>query len=57
MKLALAVVEEAECFRTEVEDIKDAVEEADLADMAEVYMDVAMEEEGEIGAVDNIIKW
>ena len=30
MKLALAVVEEAECFRTEVEDIKDAVEEADL---------------------------
>ena len=43
MKLALAVVEEAECFRTEVEDIKDAVEEADLQDMAEVDLEIFVE--------------
>ena len=42
MNLALAAVEEAVYFRYKAEDIKDAVEEADLADMAEVYLVVAM---------------
>ena len=57
MKLALAAVEEAEYFRSEGEDIKDAVEEADMSDVAEVYLDMAMEEEETIGAVDKMIKW
>ena len=57
MKPEITAVEEASDFRTKAEEIKGAVEEADLADMAEVYMDVAMEEEGEIGAVDNILEW
>ena len=42
MKVALAAVEEAEALKEEAEDIKDAVEEADLADMAELDLDVAM---------------
>ena len=36
MNLALTAVEEALDFRSEVEDIKDAVQEAYLADVAEV---------------------
>ena len=55
MKLALAAVEEAADFRTEAEDIKDAVEEADLEDVAEVDLAVAMEEEETIGAVYKMI--
>ena len=57
MKLALEVVEEAVYFRCKAEDIKDAVEEVDLADVEEVYMVVAMEEEETIGAVDKILEW
>ena len=45
MKLVLAVVEEAEYFRTESENIKDAAEDAYLSDMAELDMAVDMEEE------------
>ena len=42
MKLALVAVEEAVYFRYKAEDIKDAVEEADLADVAEVDLVVSM---------------
>ena len=45
MNLVLATVEGAADFRTEAEDIKGAVEEADLADVAQLYLDVAMKEE------------
>ena len=45
MKLTLAAVEDAADFRTEAEDIKDAAEKSDLADMAELDLSVAMEEE------------
>ena len=44
-------------FRTEAEDMKDAVEEADLGDVSEVDLDVAMEEEENIGAVDKMLEW
>ena len=64
MKLVLTAVEQAEYFRTEAEDfrtkaedIKDAVEEAYLADVAEVRLAVVMEEEETTGSVDKIIKW
>ena len=64
MKLVLAAVEETEYFmteaedlRTRAEDIKDAVEEAYLADVAEVHLAVAMEEEETTGSVDKILKW
>ena len=53
--LALAAMEEAEDFRNEAEDIKGAGEEANLADMLELDLAMAMEEEKTIGAVDNII--
>ena len=56
MKLALAAVQEAADFRTETEDIKDAVEEANLADLAEVDLSGAMEEEETIGAVDKMFE-
>ena len=55
MNLALAAVEEAAYFRAEAEDIKDAVKETDFADVAEVDMDMAMEEEETIGAVDKML--
>ena len=42
MKLELAAVEQAVYFKVKAEDIKDAAEEADLADVAEVDMVVAM---------------
>ena len=42
MNLALTAVEEAEYFRAEAGDIKDAVEEADLEDVAELDLSVAM---------------
>ena len=45
MKLSLAAVEEVEYFRNVAEDIKYAVEEANLEDVAEVYLAVVMEEE------------
>ena len=57
MKLSLAVVGEAEDLSTKAEDIQDAVEEADLADVAEVELTMAMEEEETIGAVYNMIEW
>ena len=57
MNLALAEVEEAAYSRTDEEDIKGASEEADLADVTEVYLAVALEEEETVGAVDNIIEW
>ena len=57
MKLTLAAVEEAVDFRAEAEDIKDAAEEADLADVAEVDIFVATKEEEIIGTVDNMLKW
>ena len=57
MKVALAAVEEAEALKEEAEDIKDAVEEADLADMAELDLDVAMQEEETIGAVGKMLEW
>ena len=41
--MALVAVEEAADFRTEAEDIKDAVEEADLADVAELDLYVSKE--------------
>ena len=50
-------MEEAAYFRTEAEDIKDAVEEADLEDVAEVDLAVAKEEEEIIGTVDKITEW
>ena len=56
MKLALVAVEEAVYFRYEAEDTKDAVEEEDLADVAEVYLVVAMQEEETMGAVDKILE-
>ena len=56
MKLAFAAVEEARENRTEAEDIKDAVEEADLAEVTEVDLAMAMEEEETIGAADKIIE-
>ena len=55
MMLALAAMEEASDFRTEVEDIKGAGEEANLADVVQLDLAVDMEEEKTIGAVDNII--
>ena len=57
MKLALAAVQEAADFRTETEDIKDAVEEANLADLVEVDLSGAMEEEETIGALDKMLEW
>ena len=50
-------VEEAAYFRTEAEDIKDAVEEADLEDVAEVDLAVAKEGEEIIGTVEKILEW
>ena len=50
-------MEEAVNFRTEVEDIKDAMEEAYLADVTDVDLAMNMEEEEKIGAVDNMLKW
>ena len=50
-------VEEAVYFRDETEDIKDAVEEADLEDVTELDMAVAVEEEETIGAVEKILEW
>ena len=44
-------------FRTEAEDTKDAVEEADLEEVSEVDLEVAMEEEETIGAVDKMLEW
>ena len=49
-------MEEARENRTEAEDIKDAVEEADLAEVTEVDLAMAMEEEETIGAADKIIE-
>ena len=57
MKLELAAAEEAVYFRSKAEDIKDAAEEADLADVAEVDIFVATKEEEIIGTVDNMLKW
>ena len=56
MNLALAAVGEVADFRNDVEDIKDAVEEADLEDVVEVDLAMAMEEEETIGAADKIIE-
>ena len=56
MKLELAAVEEAADFSTEAEDIKDTVEKADLADVEEVDLYVAMKEEEIIGTVDKILE-
>ena len=56
MKLSLHVVEEAEDFRTKEEYIKDAVKESDLANVSEVDLVVAMEEEETIFSVDNMIE-
>ena len=50
-------MEEAAVFRSMAEDIKDALEKADLADVAEVYLSVDMEEEETIGAVDKMLEW
>ena len=50
-------MEEAVNFRSEVEDIKDAVEEVDLKDAVEVDLVVAMEEEETIGAVEKMLEW
>ena len=44
-------------FRTEAEDIKYTVGEADPADMAEVDLVLAMEEEETIGALEKILEW
>ena len=57
LKLALAAVEEAKDFRAEAEDVKDAVEEADMAEVVEVDLAVAMEEEEITGKVDKMLKW
>ena len=57
MKLALAAVKEAVYFRAETADIKDTAEEVYLADMVDVYLFMAMEEEESIGAVQNILEW
>ena len=57
MNLALAVVEEAADFSTKAEYIKDAVKVADLKDVVEVYMFVAIEEEETICAVDKMLEW
>ena len=51
------VVEEAVDFEAEAEDIKDAEEEADLADVAELDLFMTMEEEEVIVAVDKILEW
>ena len=56
MNLALAAVGEVAYFRNDVEDIKDAVEEADLEDVVEVDLSMAMEEEKTICAVDKMLK-
>ena len=50
-------MEEAVYSRAESEDIKNAVEEEYLADVAEVYLVVYIEEEENIGAVENILEW
>ena len=55
--LALAAEEEAADFRTKAKDIKDAMEEANLADVEDADLSVAMGEAETIGAVDNIIEW
>ena len=55
--MALAAVEEAAYFRANVEDTKNAVEEADLADVEEVDLVVNMEEEKTIGKVDKCFEW
>ena len=57
MKLALVVVEEAVHFKAEAEYIKDGVEDAYLADVVEVDLVVAMEEEESIDKVDKMLKW
>ena len=54
MKLALTAVEEAADSRAKAEDIKDAVENSDLAEVAQVDLDMAMKEKETIGAVDKI---
>ena len=56
INLALAAVSEAEDFSTKSEYIKDVVEEADLEDVAETDMAVAMEEEEIVGAVDKMLE-
>ena len=57
MNLALTAVEEAEYFRAEAGDIKDAVEEADLEDVAQVDMDMDMKGEEIIDAEDKMQEW
>ena len=57
MKLSLAEVKEAAYFRNKAEDIKDAAEEEDMADVAEVDLAVATEEEETIGALDKMLEW
>ena len=57
MKMALAAVEKLVYFGAEAKDIKDAVEEIDLADVAKVDLVVHIEEEENIGAVDKMIVW
>ena len=56
MKLALAAVEEAACFRTKAKDIKYAAEEADLVDVAEVDLVMDTKEEETIGAVEEMLE-
>ena len=56
MNLALAAVEEAADFRNDVEDIKDAGKEADMEEVAEVDLAVAMEEGETIGSVDKMLE-
>ena len=51
------VVEEAVDFKAEAENIKNAVEEADLADVAELDLFMTMEEEEVIVAVDKMLEW
>ena len=48
-------MEEAEYFRSKAENIKDALKEANLADVTEVDLFVAMEEEGTICLVDKML--
>ena len=50
-------MEEAEYFRSKAENIKDALKEANLADVTEVDLFVAMEEEGTICLVDKMLEW
>ena len=56
MKLVLEAMVEAVDFKSKAEDIKDAVEEAYLADVAEVDLVVEMKEEESIDAIYKMLE-